>query len=178
MKASKQSYLSFKLADEIFAISVHSVLEVLEYQNITKVPKAPEYIRGVINFRGEILPVIETRKKFNMPEDEEIGKSVIIVLELDINKKHTMLGAIADGVNDVLDFGEDVIRKVPEMGSRYNTEFLNGMVKTDDGFIMILNINKVFSADEIHLIQETHEQIDEHIANDEKEEGDKEEEKE
>lgn len=178
MKASKQSYLSFKLADEMFAISVHSVLEVLEYQNITKVPKAPKYIRGVINFRGEILPVIETRRKFNMPDDEDIDKSVIIVLELDINKKHTMLGAMADGVNDVLDFGGDDIRKVPEMGSRYNTEFLDGMVKTDDGFIMILNINKVFSADEIHMINETHEKLDEQITNDELEDNNEAEEKE
>lgn len=152
---SKQSFLSFKLDDEIFAISVYKVLEVLEKQKITKVPNVPDYIKGVINFRGDILPVIETRLKFNMPERKANDAYVIIVLELEIDGKHIVLGAIADGVKDVLDIPEAQIKQVPEMGNRYNAQFLAGMIKIDDGFIMILDIDKVFSVKDLDILKAT-----------------------
>jgi purine-binding chemotaxis protein CheW len=151
----KSYYLSFKLDKEIFAVSVYKVLEVLQKQNVTQVPKAPEYIRGVINFRGEILPVVETRTKFNMPEREEDGKYVIIVLDLQINGHKLILGAMADGVKDVLEIKEEDIKDVPEMGSNYNTEFMEGMLKVDEGFIMVLDIDKVFSVEDVALFEGT-----------------------
>jgi len=151
----KSYYLSFKLDKEIFAVSVYKVLEVLQMQKVTQVPKAPEYIRGVINFRGEILPVVETRTKFNMPDREDEEKYVIIVLDLQINGQKLILGAMADGVKDVLEIKEEDIKEVPEMGSNYNTEFLKGMLKVDDGFIMILDIDRVFSVEDVALFNET-----------------------
>lgn len=155
-KARKKThYLSFKLDKEIFAVSVYKVLEVLQMQKVTLVPKAPDYIKGVINFRGEILPVIETRTKFNMPERQESEKYVIIVLDLKVNNQKIILGAIADGVRDVLEINEEDIKDVPEMGSNYNTEFLSGMLKKDDGFIMILDIDKVFSVEDLSIMTET-----------------------
>jgi purine-binding chemotaxis protein CheW len=156
---AKKSYLSFRLGDEIFAISVHKVLEVLEYQKITKVPKTPDYIKGVINFRGEILPVISTRVKFNMPYIEETIKTVIIVLELETRGKIIVLGAVADSVKDVIEISGDQIKPVPELGSRYDTEFIQGMIKSEQGFIMLLNIDKVFSTDDISILKKTQEAV-------------------
>ena len=151
METSKESFLSFKLGDEIFAISVAKVLEVLEMQKITKIPKTPDHIRGVINFRGEILPVIEMRKKFLLPDNPDEANSVIIVLDMVMNKKNIQIGAIADGVRDVLEIRPADILEVPEMGSRYNSEFLFGMVKSTIGFIMILNVDRVFSLEELQI---------------------------
>ena len=151
IEIKKDSYLSFKLNKEFFAVEVKKVLEVLDKQYITRVPKSPEYIKGVISFRGEILPVIETRRKFNMPLIDKDADYVIIILDLIINDKSLQLGAIADGVNDVLEITDDQIKSVPEMGSNYNTEFITGMIKLDNNFIMILNVDKVFSVDEVKL---------------------------
>lgn len=156
----KKSYLSFRLGEEIFAVSVKKVLEVLEIQRITRVPKTPQYIRGVINFRGEILPVIETRLKFNMETIEETPKTVIIVFDLDVKGKQVVLGAIADSVKDVIEITDDEIKSVPEMGSKYNTKFIKGMIKTNDGFTMLLDIDQVFSEKDLTIIKETGEMTD------------------
>ena len=147
----KSSYLSFLLDKGIFAINVSKVLEVLEKQPITFVPDTPKHIVGVLNFRGEILPVIEMRLKFNMPSGN-LEKFVIIVLELMINGKPQIFGAIVDSVVDVIEIYNNTIKSVPEMGSNFNPEYISGMIKSDKGFIMFLNIDKVFSHDEIKLI--------------------------
>jgi len=155
----KESYLSFNLADETFAINVKKVLEVLQMQKITKVPQTQSYVRGVINFRGEILPVIDTRIKFNMPSIEDNARTIIIVLDLQIKGKEIKVGAIADAVKDVIDIKGIDIKDVPEMGSRYNTDFIFGMIRVDENFIMILDIDKVFSVDEINLVRDTQEEV-------------------
>jgi len=158
-----ESYLSFNLGDEIFAVNVRKVLEVLEMQYITKVPRTPDFIRGVINFRGEILPVFDSRMKFNLQNSQDTGRTVIIVLELKVNDKMWLIGAIADGVRDVLEISKDQIRPVPELGSKYNTDFLLGMIRSDTGFLMVLDIDKVFSVDELTLISNTVDAEAEHI---------------
>jgi len=121
---AKQAYLSFKLNNELFAVSTFKVLEVLEKQHITQVPKAPEYVMGIINFRGEVLPVIDTRRKFKMPPRAENQKFVIMVLDLQLNNERYQLGAVADGVKDVFEIGEHEIKEVPKMGLNYNTDFI------------------------------------------------------
>jgi purine-binding chemotaxis protein CheW len=150
----KKAYLSFELNGEIFAITVHNVLEVLEKQKLTKVPKAPFYIKGVINFRGEILPVIDTRIKFNMPEKDDESKSVVIVFDIELSDKKLFIGGIVDGVKDVIEIADNEIKPVPDMGSKYNSDFIIGMIKNNDNFIMLLNIEKVFSTEEIVTISE------------------------
>jgi len=154
INSEKKAYLSFELNGEIFAITVNNVLEVLENQKLTKVPKAPFYIKGVINFRGEILPVIDTRVKFNMPEKEMDGKSVIIVFDIDLSDKKLFIGGIVDGVKDVIEIADNEIKPVPDMGTKYNSDFIIGMIKNEDQFIMLLNIEKVFSTEEIVNITE------------------------
>ena len=125
----------------------------MDNRDITQKPKSPDYIRGVINFRGNILPVIETRIKFNMPQRDQSCKYVIIVLDLTKNNKKMQLGAIADGVKDVLEISEDKIIDVPEMGSNYNMDFVRGMIKQKDNFIMILDIDKVFFEENIEITE-------------------------
>jgi len=157
MTDEKNSYLSFSLADETFALNVKKVLEVLQLQKITKVPQTPDYIRGVINFRGEILPVIDTRLKFNMPAIEDNPRTIIIVLDLVVKGKDLKIGAIADEVKDVIDIKDSDIKEVPEMGSKYDTDFIYGMIRLNEEFVMILDIDKVFSVEEISIVRETSE---------------------
>ena len=165
MEKQIESYLSFGLSDENFAVSVHKVLEVLERQKVTRVPKTPAYIEGVINFRGEILPVIKTREKFNMTPRKVDEKYVIIVLELVIKGKTVILGATADEVRDVMEINKYEIKDVPELGTDYDTSFLEGMIKVDDSFIMFLNVDKIFSEDEIIKVSEISKKSKEQIEN-------------
>jgi purine-binding chemotaxis protein CheW len=151
MESRNETYLSFILGDEVFAIKVDKVLEVLENQKITKVPKAPEYINGLINFRGEILPVVNTRIKFNMPELVETDNTVIIVLDLNFNGKQVELGAMADAVKDVVDIRLTEIKSVPDIGIKYSIDYVSGMYKYGDHFIMILDVDKVFSIEELSV---------------------------
>jgi len=150
-EVNKNSYLSFILDNELFAIEVKSVLEVLEMQKITRVPQTPSHIKGVTNFRGEILPVIDSRIKFNMPIVTIQSNFVIIVLDLQYKGKPMLLGAVVDSVSDVLEIAPEQIKPVPEMGSKYNTDYLEGMYKLNDDFIMILKVEKVFSVDELSI---------------------------
>lgn len=140
------SYLSFMLNGEIFAIDVNLVVEVLEMQKITPIPKTKPYIKGVINFRGEILPVIDTRLKFNMEETPENNNSVIIVLEIkNPDTSPLQIGTIADGVKDVVYVKPLDIMAVPELNTKINTEYTEGIFNLNDNFITILNVNKIFS---------------------------------
>lgn len=140
------SYLSFMLNGEIFAIDVNLVVEVLEMQKITPIPKTKPYIKGVINFRGEILPVIDTRLKFNMEETPENNNSVIIVLEIkNPDTPPLQIGTIADGVKDVVYVKPLDIMAVPELNTKINTEYTEGIFNLNDNFITILNVNKIFS---------------------------------
>ena len=149
------SYLAFRLGEEIFATNVDKVLEVLEIQKITKVPQTPVYMRGVINLRGEVLPVIDTRIKFNMPQAEDTERTVIIVFDLQLKEKKIMLGAIADSVKEVLEINEKDIKPVPELGSEYNSKFIQGMYKSHEDFIMLLDIDEVFSIEELINLKNT-----------------------
>jgi purine-binding chemotaxis protein CheW len=144
MNNDKETYLTFELGRDIFAVNVKNVLEVLEQQQITKVPKVPGHILGIINFRGEILPVINTCFKFNIKRNEEI-KSIIIVYILELGDQHFSIAGTADGVKDVIDIGHDEIKPVPEMGVSYDLRFISGVIKRDDKFILLINPKKVFS---------------------------------
>jgi len=149
----KESYLLFKLSNELFAVNAHKVLEVLEKHFVTHVPCSAEYVKGVIHFRGEVLPVIETRLKLNMKERDENLRSVIIILDLVINDDHVKIGAVADVVKDVLEISERDIKPVPQIGYNYPTEFLKGIINSENGFVMILDSDKVFS-EELEIVEE------------------------
>jgi purine-binding chemotaxis protein CheW len=151
---SAQSYLSFRLGEEIFAASVIKVIEILEVPKITKVPKSPAYMRGVVNLRGSVLPVIDTRLKFGMPTTSDTVNTCIMVLNVQWDNESYVLGALVDAVQEVFEITEDEIKPAPSIGSKYKSEFIEGMVKADEQFIMLLNLDKVFSSDELITLQE------------------------
>jgi len=149
------TFLSFIVCDELYAVNVTKVLEVLEKQTITRVPNAPAYIKGIINFRGEVVPVFESRKKFNFPQRPDEHSYVIIVLDLSHDNEVFRIGAVVDRVKDVISIDDKEIKPVPPMSKEFNTEFLEGIYKQGETFIMLLNVEKVFTGDELSAIKET-----------------------
>jgi len=147
-------YLTFKLGDEVFALDVTQVREVLDLTTITKVPRSPEFMRGVINVRGSVVPVVDLRLKFGMPPAETSLDTRIIVMELFLDEETTVLGAIADSVHEVMELEPNHIEKPPRIGSRWRTEFIKGIGKRDEQFIIILDIDRVFSSDELAIVEE------------------------
>ncbi len=147
-------HLTFNLDDEVFAIDISTVREVLEYTTVTKVPQTPEFMKGVINLRGHVVPVVDLRLKFGMTEAEKTVNTCVIIVEVSVDGESAVLGALADSVQEVLDLEADQIEPAPKIGTRLKTEFIKGMGKRDDQFIMILDINKVFSSDELATVQD------------------------
>lgn len=149
-----KTYLSFSLGKEQFALNVEYVLSILEMQKITVIPNAPDYLKGMINLRGEVLPVIDSRLKFGMPETNITNNTSIIVLDIKANNKTLKVGALVDSVNEVMDYETSEIQPIPTIGTKYNAEYLNGMVQLNEGFVMILNANKVFVLDDSIILQQ------------------------
>ncbi|MFP4024876.1 MAG: chemotaxis protein CheW [Thiohalospira sp.] len=152
------SYLTFKLGDEEFALHVNKVLNILELTKITQVPKAPDYMKGVINLRGMVLPVVDTRIRFAMTETEYTDKTCIVVLELMFENEKVYVGALVDQVVAVLEIGNNEIQPPPSIGDKYKSHFISGMVNVDDKFIMILDMEKLFTGEEIIELKEKSEQ--------------------
>ncbi|HKL07460.1 MAG TPA: chemotaxis protein CheW [Bacteroidales bacterium] len=148
------SYLSFKLGEEEFAAHVGKVLNILELTKITEVPKAPDYMKGVINLRGTVLPVVDTRIKFGMTPTEYTNNTCIVVMEVELDNDIVQVGALVDSVQAVREIDDTQIQPPPSIGSKYKSEFIYGMVKVDEKFIMLLDMEKVFSSDEIVSLQE------------------------
>ncbi|WP_439695768.1 chemotaxis protein CheW [Mucilaginibacter sp. AW1-7] len=155
IKLQTQSYLTFKLQNELFAINVGDVLEILEMSPITKVPKSPAFMKGVINLRGNILPVMDARNKFAMPDAQFTIDTCIVVLNIDSGKEPLLVGAIVDSVQKVIDIPDEDIQVSASMGAMYREDFITGIGKVEDNFVMILNIDKVFSADDVYAITES-----------------------
>ena len=143
------SYLTFKLGEEEFAAHVSKVLSIMEMVKITKVPKSPEYMQGVINLRGQVLPVVDTRIKFGMTPTEFTANTCIVVMEVEVNGEYVQVGTLVDSVQEVLEISDDQIQPPPSIGSRYKSEFISGMAKLDEHFIMMLDMDHVFSAEEM-----------------------------
>ena len=148
-------YLTFTLDDELFSVEVSKVREVLDYTNITKIPRTPEYMRGVINLRGSVVPVIDLRLKFGMSKTENKRNTCIIVLEINSDDETIILGALADSVQEVYELEPDQIEPAPKFGTKFKAEFLRGMGKRDEKFLMILDIDKVFTCEELAIVQNT-----------------------
>jgi len=145
-------YLTFKLGDEIFALDISKVREVLDFTTITKVPRTPEFMRGVINLRGSVVPVVDIKLKFGMPMTEKTVNTCIIITEVTVDGETMVLGALADSVQEVTDLEPDHIEPAPKIGTRLKTEFIKGMGKQGEHFIILLDIDKVFSTEELALV--------------------------
>lgn len=148
-------YMTFKLGDELFAINVSQVREVLEVMHITRVPTAPDYMRGVVNVRGKAIPVVDLRLRFGLPKATETVHSRIVVMELDLDGEATVLGGIADSVHEVIELEPAAINDPPRIAMRWRTEFIEGMGRRGDEFIIILDVNAVFSSEELAVVNES-----------------------
>ena len=142
-------YLTFRLGDELFAINVTNAREVLDVSRITRVPTAPEYMRGVVNVRGNAIPVVDMRLKFGLPILEDTLNTRIIVMELLMDGENVIVGGLADSVHEVLELEPNEINEPPTLGMRWRTDLILGMGQRDKQFIIILDIDKVFSIDEL-----------------------------
>lgn len=146
-------YITFKLGDELFAINVGQVREVLDLSLITKVPTAPEYMRGVVNVRGKAIPVVDLRLKFGLPKAPDTVQTRIVVMELELDGEPVVLGGLADSVHEVIELEPGQINEPPRIGMRWKTELIQGMGKRGDEFIIILDITKVFCTEDAALLQ-------------------------
>lgn len=138
-------YLTFRLGEEVFALDIAQVREVLDYPRITRVPRMPAFISGVINLRGSVVPVVDLRLKFGMPATKRTVNSCVIIVEIDCGDERTVLGALADSVQEVIDLEPGQIEPSPRIGASLRTEFIRGMGKRDDHFVIILDADRIFS---------------------------------
>ncbi len=144
-----QQYLTFFLADEEYAINIQRVKEIIEYTTVTKVPKVPEWIRGVINLRGNVVPVVDLTTRFGIEEHPVTKTTCIVIVEIDQDSERTVMGVIADAVNQVIDLAPKDIEEPPAFGTRVRLEYLLGMGKLGKKFALILNIDRVLSNTEL-----------------------------
>jgi len=147
-------YLTFTLAEEVFALDVSKVREILEYSTVTRVPQTPDFMRGVINLRGSVVPVVDLRLKFGLTASEQTISTCIIVVEALLDGDSIVLGALADSVQEVVDMEPDQIEPAPHIGVQLNASFIKGMGKYDGTFVMILDIDKVFSDEISNLVND------------------------
>ena len=144
-------FLTFGLGDDVFAIDVVKAKEVLDFTEVTHVPQTPEYMLGVINLRGSVVPVIDMRRKFRMTAADLTRNSCIVVVEVDVDGEPVTVGALADSVLEVIDLDPSQIEPPPRIGTKLNTDFIMGMGNLNDKFVIILDIDKVFSNDDLVL---------------------------
>ncbi|MRR55511.1 MAG: chemotaxis protein CheW [Deltaproteobacteria bacterium] len=149
-----RQYLTFRLAKETFAVDVAKVREILDFVAITKVPQTPDFMRGVINLRGSVVPVVDMKLKFGMEPTEKTVNTCIIVLEVTIENETTIVGALADSVQEVVELDPSQIEPPPRIGMKLSIDFIKGMGKLNDDFVIILDTDKIFSFDEGTVLAE------------------------
>lgn len=151
MKTGK--YLTFTLADEEYGIGILKVKEIIGMMSITSVPRTPGFVKGVINLRGKVIPVIDLRLKFGMDAIAYTDRTCIIVVEIDSDDLTIQIGIVVDSVSEVLNIKEEEIEGAPSFGTSLNTEYILGMAKIDSGVKILLDIDQVLSAKEIKVLE-------------------------
>ena len=146
---SREQYLAFTLGGETFAMDIRSIREVIQFGGITEVPLMPPFIRGVINLRGSVVPVIDLSVRFNRPGTAVAHRTCIVILELSQGEGTAELGVMVDNVSEVLSIGESEIEPAPAFGSEIRSEFIAGVAKVGDRFVILLDVNHVLSVDEM-----------------------------
>jgi len=154
-----RQYLTFKLGEEVFAMDVSHVREILEFNSVTKVPKTPDFMRGVINLRGSVVPVLDMRLKFGMSMTEKTVNTCIVVLEVSLEGEKIVIGALVDSVQEGFELDPEQIEPPPRIGIQIKTDFIKGMGKRNDHFIIILDIDKLFTTEELAYASDTKEEV-------------------
>ena len=152
-RSDLNQYLTFTLSEELFALDIAWVKEILSDVKITKIPRMPHFIMGVINVRGHAMPVINLHRKFGMPDAPLTNETCVIITEIDLDDEMVVIGALADTVQEVLELKPDQIDPPPRMGAAIDARFMKGFGKHNDAFIIILDINGVFTDEDIEAVQ-------------------------
>jgi len=145
----QRQYLTFMLSGEVFAIGILNIKEIIEYGNLTEVPRMPDFIRGVINLRGSVVPVIDLASRFGKPASTVSRRTCIVIIEVDYEDEHQVMGVMVDAVNEVLDIAPGEIEPAPAFGAKIRADFIRGMGKVDGRFVILLNVDHVLSLDEM-----------------------------
>jgi purine-binding chemotaxis protein CheW len=149
---SPQQYLTFSLGGEVFALGILNVKEIIEFGNITEIPMMPAFIRGVINLRGAVVPVIDLSARFGGAASSVSRRTCIVIVELGEGEERQDLGVIVDAVNEVLEIPRSEIEPPPTFGAKIRADFIQGMGKVDGRFVIILNVDRVLSPQEITML--------------------------
>lgn len=153
LETETNEYLTFTLDQEQYAAEVGRVREVLELLPMTKLPRMPEYMKGVINIRGSVVPVVDLRRKFGMSEVSETVDTSIIVMDVGEGEKKLIVGCLADSVEEVINILPEDVEPAPSFGTAVDTEFIDGIAKREEQFIILLDIDRVFEESELQLMQ-------------------------
>jgi len=153
MTLEQQQFLTFLLRDELFGINIRPIKEIIEYGQLTVVPMVPEFVRGVINVRGNVVPIIDLALRFGWPTTSVTKRSCIVIVEVESEGERIEIGVVVDAVSEVLDISLADIEPAPSFGARLRTDFIEGMGKVNDEFIVLLNVGRVLSVDELSSLE-------------------------
>jgi len=149
-----KQYLTFRIGNENYGLELSQTREIIEYSGITEVPLMPNFLRGVINLRGEVVPVIDLAVRLGRKPIEVQKRTCIIVVELENNEQNHVLGLLADSVSEVIDMNDDNIEDAPSFGANIRADFIQGIAKRDDEFVVLLDANNALSIRELaHLVE-------------------------
>lgn len=148
-------YLTFKLGREMFAIGIRNIREIIEHGNLTTVPMMPEFVRGVLNLRGSVVPVIDLAARFGRGAGGSNRRSCIVIVEVEGQSGLQEIGVIVDEVSEVLEIPPSEVEPPPSFGTRIRTDFISGMGKVHGGFVIMLNVQRVLDVDEIAALPGT-----------------------
>ena len=154
-KQEEGQYLTFLLGGEMFAIGILGIKEIIEYGSLTAVPMMPDFIRGVINLRGAVVPVVDLSARFGRAASEITRRSCIVIIEAGIDDEKQDVGVVVDSVSEVLEIPATEIEPAPSFGAKIRAEFISGMGKVKDKFVIILDANRVLSVDEMAMLAGT-----------------------
>jgi purine-binding chemotaxis protein CheW len=145
-------YLTFGLGTETFAIGIMAIKEIIEYASLTEVPMMPAYVRGVINLRGSVVPVLDLPVRFGKASSEVTKRTCIVIIDVMLGSDRHVLGLVVDAVNAVLDIPQSDIEPPPAFGASIRTEFIRGMVKINSKFVIVIDVDHVLAADEVQAL--------------------------
>jgi len=148
----QQQYLTFMLGDEMFAIGILSIREIIEYGFVTDVPMTPPFIRGVLNLRGAVVPVVDLAARFGRPVRENSKRTCIVIVDIEDDEGSQQMGVVVDAVSEVLEIAQADIEPPPEFGARIRNDFIKNMGKINGKFVVILDLNRVLSVEEVAIV--------------------------
>jgi purine-binding chemotaxis protein CheW len=157
MLVSEQTsqYLTFELSGEVFALGILAIKEIIEYTDLTEVPMTPPYVRGVINLRGAVVPVLDLSVRFGKEASPVTKRTCIVIIEINVSGRNQVLGVVVDSVNAVLDVPPSDIEPPPSFGSRIRTDFIHGMAKVNGRFVILLEADRVLATDELLALSDS-----------------------